>query len=364
MATVKDSQPPLAASPGLVFHGVSFDPVKHSVRPFDLDGFDAELQDPDVFSWVDIEAPDIAPMNEVLRRMDIDLVLVSHFDRPEVLPRIAERSDCLAFYLYPIYEPERHLDTSHTIQEIEFARMILVLGTDYVITYHRRRLDAVEQVKDTCVDSFQLAGKTPGFIAFLFLQRCLYDYAHLNLANDNYLDLLEAELAAGGPGGVPDSIAIASRNVLTLKKLAASLHIVLMLLGTKRSRFVSDEGRNAFLEMLRNALAIREAVDSSRDLLDGILSSVQAAAANRTSEIARVLTVVSSIMLPLTLLAGIYGMNFENMPELKWELGYFGALGAMVVVGLGLLGVFWRLGWLRGISTLRPDPTTKPTRSR
>ncbi len=95
-----------------------------------------------------------------------------------------------------------------------------------------------------------------------------------------------------------------------------------MLLGTKRSRFVSDEGRNAFLEMLRNALAIREAVDSSRDLLDGILGGIQAAAANRTSEIARVLTVVSSIMLPLTLIAGIYGMNFEHMPELKWEMGY------------------------------------------
>jgi magnesium/cobalt transport protein CorA len=345
MTTVKGSPIPLAATPGLVFHGVSFDPVKHTVRPFDLHGFDAELEDPDVFSWVDIQAPDIAPMNEVLRRMDIDLVLVSHFDRPEVLPRIAERSDCLAFYLYPIYEPERHLDTTRTIAEIEFARMILVLGTDYVITYHRRRLDAVEQIKETCVDSFQLAGRTPGFIAFLFLQRCLYDYAHLNLANDNYLDLLEADLARGG-GGVPESVAIASRNILTLKKLAASLHIVLMLLGTKRSRFVSDEGRNAFLEMLRNALAIREAVDSSRDLLDGILGGVQAAAANRTSEIARVLTVVSSVMLPLTLLAGIYGMNFENMPELKWELGYFGVLGVMTALGLGLVGAFWWLGWL------------------
>ena len=155
-----------------------------------------------MFSWIDIQAPDITPLNEVLRRMDIDLVLTSHFDRPEVLPRIVERSDCLAFYLYPIYEPETHLDTAQTITEIEFARMILVLGADYVITYHRRRLDAVDQIKETCIDSFRLAGKTPGFIAFLFLQRCLYDYAHLNLANDNYLDLLEAELAAGG-GGVP-----------------------------------------------------------------------------------------------------------------------------------------------------------------
>ncbi len=362
MTTLKDAQTPLTSTPGLVFHGVSFDPVKHTVRTFDLGGFDAELQDPDVFSWVDIQAPDIAPMNEVLRRMDIDLVLVSHFDRPEVLPRIVERSDCLGFYLYPIYEPESHLDTTRSIAEIEFARMILVLGTDYVITYHRRPLDAVEQVKETCVASFQLAGKTPGFIAFLFLQRCLYDYAHLNLANDNYLDLLEAELAAGGTGRVPASVTVASRNILTLKKLAASLHIVLMLLGTKRSRFVSDDGRNAFLEMLRNALAIREAVDSSRDLLDGILGGVQAAAANRTSEIARVLTVVSSIMLPLTLVAGIYGMNFENRPELKWELGYFGVLGVMAALGLGLVGAFWRLGWL-GTGAARRGGRRKRPRS-
>ena len=353
MTSVKDSLAPLGGTPGLVFHGISFDPSNHTVRSFDLTGFDAELQDPVVFSWIDIQAPDITPMNEVVRRMDIDLVLVSHFDRPEVLPRIVERSDCLAFYLYPIYEPEGHLDTTQTITEIEFARMILVLGADYVITYHRRRLDAVDQIKETCIDSFHLAGKTPGFIAFLFLQRCLYDYAHLNLANDNYLDLLEAELAAGSTGGVPESVAIAARNILTLKKLAASLHIVLMLLGTKRSRFVSDEGRNSFLEMLRNALGIREAVDSSRDLLDGILGGIQAAAANRTSEIARVLTVVSSIMLPLTLIAGIYGMNFESMPELKWQLGYPAVLAVMAALGLGLVGVFWRLGWLGGISTLR-----------
>jgi magnesium transporter len=71
--------------------------------------------------------------------------------------------------------------------------------------------------------------------------------------------------------------------------------------------------------------------------------------------------VVSSVMLPLTLIAGIYGMNFEHMPELKWELGYFGVLSVMGAVGLGLMGVFWRLGWLGGISTLRaPDPKKTP----
>jgi magnesium transporter len=334
------------------FHGVSFNPIERTTRTFARHELDRELADPAVFSWVDIEGPDIAPMNEVMRQMEIDLVLVGHFDEPEVLPRIVERPDCLAFYLYPIYEPDRHLDTSRTPEEIDFARMILVVGADYVITYHRRRLDVVEEVKASCVDSFRLAGKTPGFITFLFLQRCLYDFAHLNLANDNFLDLL---LNGGDDERRELGIAVAGHNILTIKKLAASLHIVLMLLGTKRNRFISDDARVSFHEMLANALAIRAAVDSSRDMLDGILHDIQAAAANRTNEIVHVLTVVSSIMLPLTFIAGLYGMNFEYIPELKLHWGYFGVLVLMATVAISLLVLFRKLGWLGGAAQHRRD---------
>ena len=73
----------------------------------------------------------------------------------------------------------------------------------------------------------------------------------------------------------------------------------------------------------------------------------------RTSEIARVLTVLSGIFLPLTLITGIYGMNFEHMPELKWRSGYFITLGELVVVGLGLYFLFRRLGWVGKGRSLR-----------
>jgi len=147
---------------------------------------------------------------------------------------------------------------------------------------------------------------------------------------------------------------VAGRNILTLKKLAASLHIVLMLLATKRSPFISNEARASFQEMLQNAQAVRAAIDSSRDLLDGILGAVQTAASNRTSEVARVLTVLSGILLPLTLITGIYGMNFEHMPELKARHGYFITLGALSLIGLTLFVVFRRLGWVgTGGSTSR-----------
>jgi magnesium transporter len=141
-------------------------------------------------------------------------------------------------------------------------------------------------------------------------------------------------------------MAIAGRNILALKKLNASLHIVLMRLATKRSPFISPEARASFQEMLQNAQAVRDTIDSSRDLLDGILVAVQAAAANRTSEVARVLTVLSGILLPLTLITGIYGMNFEHMPELRWRYGYYAILGGLALLGSILFLLFRRLGWV------------------
>lgn len=334
------------ASSRALFHGISFDPESQVVRLFDETEFLGEIRDPQVFSWIDIEGPSIEPLNALLRQLEIDLVLVSHFDEPEVLPRIVERPDCLAFYLFEVINPERHLDTRRELTEVQFSKMILILGRDYVITYHRGPLAAVEYVKETAEESFRLAGKTPGFIAFLFLQRCLYDYAHLNLANDNFLDSLEEAVLTSTHRRIAGKIGIASTNILTLKKLVASLHIVLMQMVMKRSPFISGEARFSFSEMLQNVATIRAAIDSSRDLLDGIVRRLQTDAANRTSEIARVLTVLSAIVLPLTLISGIYGMNFQHMPELNWRGGYFIVLGGMAAIALVLLIIFRRLGWI------------------
>ncbi len=159
-----------------------------ALRAHDLD---RELADAAVFSWIDIQAAEIRVLNDLLKRWDIDLVLTSHFDEPEILPRLVERPNAWPSTSTRSWTPSEHLDTSRTLEEIDFGRLVLVLGSDFVITFHRRPLAGVEVVKADCMDSFRLAGKTPGFIAFLFFQQCLYDYAHLNLANDNFLDVIE-----------------------------------------------------------------------------------------------------------------------------------------------------------------------------
>ena len=71
---------------------------------------------------------------------------------------------------------------------------------------------------------------------------------------------------------------------------------------------------------------------------------------NRLNEVMRVLTIVSTIFIPMSFIASVYGMNFEFMPETKWRYGYYFALALMGLVGFGLLGWFWRRGWLRSLS--------------
>jgi magnesium transporter len=346
---VRPSAAGAPGGPGAAVFSVSFNRETKATRGFDLPQLEAELRDRNVFSWIDIQGAEIGPLNDVLGRLGIDLKLVSHFDEPEILPRIVERSDCLALYLYEVEDPELHLDTSRGLRELQVERMILVLGDDFVLTYHRTELDCVNYVKEVCGESFRLWGKTQGFIAFLFLMRCLYDYAHLNLANDNYIDRLEEAVLGGDPERLAQDISVAGGNILTLKKLAASLHIVLMLLATKRNIYVSEEARHFYQEMLQNAVSVRAAVDSSRDLLDGVVGATQARAQQRTSDIARVLTVVSAVILPLTLVAGIYGMNFRHMPELEVPWAYYAVLILMAALGLALIGAFWRMGWLKGM---------------
>jgi magnesium transporter len=86
--------------------------------------------------------------------------------------------------------------------------------------------------------------------------------------------------------------------------------------------------------------------ESYRDLISGSLEAYLSVVSNRLNEIMKVLTIFSAIMLPLTFIAGVYGMNFDNMPELHSRFGYYAIWALMIVVAVGMLYFFWRRGWI------------------
>ena len=136
------------------------------------------------------------------------------------------------------------------------------------------------------------------------------------------------------------------RKLSTLRRSMLPHRQVFNHLANSRSGYFDDTAALNFRDTLDNVLRLADAIDQQRDLLVNVKDTYLSVMSQRTNEIMRVLTVFSAIVLPLSLIAGVYGMNFDNMPELHSPWGYFGVLGAMAALGTGMILWFRRRGWL------------------
>jgi magnesium transporter len=325
---------------------VYFDTETRSTELINGDRLRNLWAEPSGFFWIDINNPDVSVLNELLGCMEITCVWTDHFESPEILPHMHDTPAAVSFYLFDIEHVESLGDTSKDIQNLIHCPVLVILGKRFIITYHQKQVDLIDYIKKDYEANFKLAGKTPGFIAFLLFQHSLYNYARLNLMNDNFLDELEFGLITGDISKNVQRISTAGYNILTLKKLNANLHIILLMLVSKQSYTVSEPARLSFTEILKETISIRESIDSSRYLLDSIIAAMDAEASQKTSEIIRVLTITSCIFMPLTLITGIYGMNFHTMPGLDWNYGFTAAITGMIGVALGFVYILKKLGWL------------------
>ena len=112
------------------------------------------------------------------------------------------------------------------------------------------------------------------------------------------------------------------------------------------SHLVSSSTNVFFRDVYDHAVELMDMLEAHRETVAGLMELYLSSVSNRMNSIMMVLTVITSIFMPLTFIVGIYGMNFENMPELKWEYGYFMVLGLMMIVALGMVGLFKRRKWI------------------
>jgi magnesium transporter len=116
--------------------------------------------------------------------------------------------------------------------------------------------------------------------------------------------------------------------------------------GLQRERDLVREGTQVYLrDLYDHAVQVLDTVETYRDILAGMLDIYLSSVSNRMNEVMKVLTVIATIFIPLTFIAGVYGMNFERMPELRWRYGYAFAWGVMLAAGAGMLLYFRRKRW-------------------
>lgn len=157
---------------------------------------------------------------------------------------------------------------------------------------------------------------------------------------------LETELLENPSRSCLTTLHDLKRSLLYLRRVSWPEREVLNSLMRDESGLVSQETKVFLRDCYDHTIQIMDVIESYRDLTTGMMDLYLSSLGMRTNEIMRVLTVVTSIFIPLTFIAGVYGMNFQNMPELRTRDGYFIVLGLMGAIGLGMLYFFRRKKWL------------------
>lgn len=232
------------------------------------------------------------------------------------------------------------------LRAIEYDAFI---GPDYLVTFADEDLPGLEWARQHVVSQDAVGSAGPDRIFSRIANAGVVRFQPVLEHLDDRIVALEDRAIDGHPE-VPVAVQALRRDVLMLRSTAAPHRDAFRSLERDPLPAIGDRARLRFGSVFDTYSRITEELDSARLLLGGVLDTYRSAVAEKANEVMKVLTVFAAIVLPLSLMAGVYGMNFVNMPELDWRWGYFGLLGLMAAVGLALWTYFARRGFIGGPS--------------
>ncbi len=220
------------------------------------------------------------------------------------------------------------------------------LGRRYLVTIHRGECRAISETRTRWEQKPGRIPDEPAFLLYVLFDAVVDGYFPVMDALDDAIDRIEDQ--AFMPSSAFD-IAPAldlKRRLLVLRQTLAPMRDLANALLRADLDLVPPSTRIYFQDVYDHTLRLLEQVDLHRDILGTALEAQIAQTGNRMNQVMKTLTSISAILMSLALVAGIYGMNFRHMPELEWDYGYFGALGAMGLLAGALVVYLRRIKWL------------------
>jgi magnesium transporter len=239
----------------------------------------------------------------------------------------------------------RVLDPAHPG---ETEQMCMFLADDFVLTFEEHPGDCFEPVRHRLRDpSSRLRKHGADYLAYALVDAVVDAYFPAMEALGDRLELVEESVVAGSAAAeVVQDLHRTRRELLVARRALWPLREVMSALMRADSARVTSETRVYLRDVYDHVVQLLDLLENYRELGASLTELHLASASIRLNEVMKVLTLIATIFIPLTFLVGIYGMNFEHMPELHWDYGYPGLLALMFGIALGMLWWFRKRGWL------------------
>ena len=285
--------------------------------------------------WVDIEAPTSELLESLLEeRFGFHELASEDSLSPNTLPK---------YDPFPTYDFLIFRAVEHRLQTYKVAAF---LGRNFLFTVHRDKVRAIEEMRSRLPSDERMLHNGPDFLLYTIVDEMVDAYFPILEEIEESVDDLQDDIFRDAQPSHLDDLLKQKREVNVLRRQSLPQRELLNQLSRGDAQFISKEALIYYRDIYDHMFRISETIDVERDMMAGTMEAYLSVVANRTNEIMKVLTVFSAIMLPLTLIAGIYGMNFANEPELHWHYGYYYALGLMAITAAVMLVWFRRRGWI------------------
>jgi magnesium/cobalt transport protein CorA len=317
---------------------VAFDLSSRAIRETALVTFQVDSKNPNEIYWIHLNDLSGKNLHGIALSLGLPEDLVTELQNPESLPDVTEREDSLTLVVH-------YWESSPKGQPLDPSRLILHLTDRYCLTAAEESIPALERFSSVYRREFRFA-ETPGFVLFLILDQLVDDFTRSLRLLEQRSESIDDEIQNRFSEGLNQRILDLKREVITLKSFASSLSDTLMRISGRKIPVISENCRKSLADVYNHAHVLVNQLDSLRELVHNSLEAYNTVLALRMNRAMKVLTIFASIILPMSLIASIYGMNFEWMPELKWRYGYLLSLLLMGCGGALLLFLFKRKGLL------------------
>jgi magnesium transporter len=287
------------------------------------------------FVWVDVDTTDLDEARELLKSFA--------FIDPEAIEDALTHEPATQHGRYEQYVHGAVSACTATLAGFELERVDYFLSEKIYVTVHRREVQFLSRVKKEYHADFVRFAKTPSFLLYELWDELLESYLQVQKIMEQRVEQLATQLSQGqADDSVFAATATLGADLLRFRKVVLPARAVLIDLSTRRTHLLS-EATQAFLgNMVGTVEHVLQDVLVDRDILSEALNLHMSLMGHRTNQVMRQLTLVSILFMPLSFLAGVYGMNFRVLPELNWEYGYAYFWVVAVLAVLGILAILKR----------------------
>lgn len=307
----------------------------------DLDDVSELIKDQSSIVWLDLLEPTEKELQRVAEEFNFHHLAVEDAANSHQRPKVEEYEKFffVVFYTLGMDDKKRNL----VIQELAFF-----VGENYLVTVHSKPIKELEEAEVRWRRNAAQIERGIGVLLYSILDTVVDNYFPVLDVLVDRSERLEEQIFRGraGEAQFTSKLLHLKKLFLQMRRVAGPERDILNVLTNRDSSIFKETTLIYFRDVFDHLLRVNDTLDLYRDQVSSAMDANLSVASNELNKVMRTLTVTSIILMTNALIAGIYGMNFDNIPELHWTYGYFGALALMVGVSVGLFLFFKRQKWL------------------